>query len=371
MRRNFLIGAMIMAMTVAAVSTVRAADADWSTVLDLAQKEGEVIVWGQSGDQRAKFWKDSFEAAYPGIKVRLFQPATSSERDTRFLREMGAGVAKVDVLVSGSAGMNGRLRPAGMLQPLRPLLRSDILEGSNWVDGEPLWADPEKTYVIVSDQSAGTFAIAKGTAPQNFLASWDDLLDPRLDGKIIATDPRQSGLNFAQSLFIYHNPLLGPDYISRLYRQGRVSFATDERQMVEWVDSGRMTIALAIREPEIAAYESVGGKLQAFGVLTAQGKPQGMLMGADGAVGIPNLPTLPHPNATRVYVNWLFSREGQQAMVNATGLVSIHAKADLSSLNKRVLRVPGVQYTSANSDRLNSAEGAKAMRDVVTKTLQK
>ena len=33
-------------------------------------------------------------------------------------------------------------------------------------------------------------------------------------------------------------------------------------------------------------------------------------------MSIPNLNPLPHPNAARVYANWMFSKQGQQAMVD-------------------------------------------------------
>jgi hypothetical protein len=46
----------------------------------------------------------------------MFQPPSGSERDSRFSQEYQAGLAKPDVMITGSAGANARLKPAGMLQ---------------------------------------------------------------------------------------------------------------------------------------------------------------------------------------------------------------------------------------------------------------
>ena len=41
-----------------------AASAEWDKVVEEAKKEGEVIVWGESGQAGREFEKDAFEKAY-------------------------------------------------------------------------------------------------------------------------------------------------------------------------------------------------------------------------------------------------------------------------------------------------------------------
>src|SRR5215470_2556764 len=106
----------------AAVAQPAAAPAGWDQLVEDAKKEGELIIWGAPGAEARRAEKAAFERAYPGIRVTLFQAPSSSERDSRFLQEFQAGVAKVDVLVSGSGGANARLKPAGTLQDVRPFL---------------------------------------------------------------------------------------------------------------------------------------------------------------------------------------------------------------------------------------------------------
>jgi ABC-type glycerol-3-phosphate transport system substrate-binding protein len=93
--------------------------AEWERVLAEARREGEVIVWGDAGEDAREHQKDAFERAYPGIKVTLFQATSSTERDSRLLQELEAGVARVDILIAGSAGAHSRVKPAGGLQDAR------------------------------------------------------------------------------------------------------------------------------------------------------------------------------------------------------------------------------------------------------------
>lgn len=356
-------------MAVAAAGPANAQSADWSKIVEGAKKEGEVIVWASSGLERRMFWKDAFEKDNPGIKVNLFQPNSSSQRDQRYVTELQGGIAKVDILMGGSAGMNSKLKPAGALQPLRPFLRADILDGKNWVDGTPYWVDEEKQYIIVSDLTPTPAITLNKTIPDGALQNWRDLLDPKYDGKIIMTDPRQAGQGFAMTVFFYNTPDLGPSFVESLFKGGRIVFSSDERQTVEWIDSGRVLIGIYARPQEVEALQKIGGGLRMIPALKAGGVPQAITVGSAGAVGIPNLKPLPNPNAAQVYMNWLLSRQGQQAMMDTNSILSTRTDVDLSRLPAYFRRVEGVKYTSANDPTMTSDEQVKAMRDTVARAI--
>lgn len=358
----------LFAALLATKSFAQAPSEDWNTILQAAKKEAEVIVWATGGDLRRAFWKDAFEKANPGIAVKLFAPATLSERDSRFIKEFEAGIAKVDIFVGGTGGMMGRLKPAGMLQPLRPLMRPETLDPKNW-NGEQTWTDIDKKWSLVSDITPAAAAAVNASVKDEELQTWGDLLSSKFDGKIIMSDPRQAGPGFALGLYMFYNPDMGPDFVARLFAKGRVQVSLDERQMVEWVDSGRMLVTLYPRQREVDQLRELGGKLRLAPALKAGGVPQSIVVGSDGAIGVPNINPLPNPNAARVYIDWLYSRQGQQAMVDILGIASTRADVDMSKLSPSVRPTPGVKYTSANDERLQMPERAKAMRDVVAKAL--
>lgn len=350
------------------IAFAQALAGDWNKVVEAARKEGEVIVWGTGGDLRFAFWKGAFESAYPGITVKLFAPSTLSERDSRYIREHEAGIAKVDILVGGTGGMMGRLKPAGLLQPLRPLMRQEILNPNNWL-GEPTWTDKDKKWSLVSDITPAAAAAVNASVKDDEFQSWTSLLSPKFDGKIVMSDPRQAGPGFALALFMFFNKDLGPDFVSQLFARGRVQISLDERQMAEWVDAGRMLVTLYPRQREVDQLRALGGTLRLVPALKAGGVPQSIVVGSDGAIGVPDLDPLPHPNAARVYIDWLYSKAGQQAMVDVLGIASTRSDVDMSKLSPSVRPIAGVHYTSVNDETLQAPESAKAMRDVVAKAL--
>jgi iron(III) transport system substrate-binding protein len=348
-----------------AISANSVADEEWNKVVEAAKAEGEVIVWTQVGEDRRRFYKDAFERAYPGIRVNLFQAPQSAERDARFLQEWRAGVAKVDVMISGSAGVNARIKPEGGLQPLRPLLRPEILDPAVWRLGI-LWVDKEQQYMLMSDTSVYPPVTVNHTIAESELQSWEDLLNPRYKGRIVQTDPRSSGPGFAAGLFMYYHPDLGPEFVRELYNKG-VIFSPDERQNAEWIDSGRMLIGISARPQEVEALRKIGGTLRIVPVLKIKGRPEAFFQGSDGILFVPNLDPLPHPNAARVYVNWFYSREGQQAMADILQLPSNRVDVDLSNVPQYTIPQHGVEYTNMNEERFTSTESVQQMRDYVNR----
>ncbi|HEY7065013.1 MAG TPA: extracellular solute-binding protein [Chloroflexota bacterium] len=347
-------------------SGLPAASPDWDKVVEEARKEGEVIIWGESGSAGREFEKDAFEKAYPGIRVNLFQAPLSSDRDSRYLQEMQAGIARVDVMISGSAGVNARVKPAGGLQSLRPFLRDDVLAAGNWRDGKLLWVDKEQQYMLMSDPVVYPPVTINDAVAQNDLQRWEDLLDPKWQGKIVMMDPRGSGPGFAAGLMMYYNPNLGPAFAEKFFGNGIV-FSADQRQNLEWTDSGRTLVNVFARPKEIEDLNGVGGTVHPRQSLTASGKASASFNGSSGILFIPNLDPLPHPNAAKVYVNWFYSRAGQQAMVDVLQVTSNRVDVDMSKLPPYIIPQPGVEYMNMNDETYTATEKVQAMRDDVNK----
>lgn len=343
-------------------------DADWKRVLEAARQEGEVIVWGQAGEGRRAFAKDAFEKAYSGIKVNLFQAPLNSQRDNRYEQEYKAGIFKADVFVTGGASAVTRFLPVNMIQPLKPLLRPDVLDPKHWTtEGGPLWMDKKKEYVLIGDSM--TYPTATVNASVGNLTTYEDLLLPKYDGKIVMSDPLRSGSGFAFAIFLEKQPGLGRDYIRKLFKGKRIVFNQDDRAQAEWVDSGRVLVGLNLRASEVAALQELGGTLKIVGPLMVGNQKVAFTVGSDGVLWIPAINPLPHPNATRVYVNWFYSTAGQQAMVNDLDVGSNVAGVDLSKVSKWSLPQPGVRYINLMTEELTSAEGTTSLRKFIEQVL--
>ena len=368
--RNFgiFVGAAVLAVGLYAASDARADEA-WDKVVAAAKQEGSVIVWGDVGDARRAFWKEAFEKDNPGITVDLFQTPNSNTRDARYQREREAGLASVDLFIGGSAGLIGRIKPQGFLQPIRPMIKPEILEDKNWILGAPLWVDHEKEYMLISDYQVAITAAVNPSVGDKGIQSWEDLLDPKYDGKIVMEDPRQAGPGFATGLFIYYEPRLGPDYFRRLFAHGRIVFSPDEQQNVEWVGSGRMLVNLAPNAVQVAAVQKLGVKIRALSDLKANGKSVAFVFSSDGILSVPKLgdnKPIPHPNAAKVYINWFYSKAGQQVMANIDKVPSYRKDVDLSGVPRTMIRKPEVEYVSMNDERFISKDAAQKMREDLT-----
>ena len=342
------------------------ASPEWDQIVSDARKEGEVIIWGENGSAAREFEKDAFEKAYPGIRVNLFQAPLASDRDSRYLQELQAGIARVDVMISGSAGVNARVKPAGGLQSLRPFLRDDVLAAGNWRDGKLLWVDKEQQYMLMSDTVVYPPVTVNDAVTPNELLRWEDLTDPKWQGKIVMMDPRGSGPGFAAGVFMWNNPSLGPAFTEKFYANGIV-FSADQRQNLEWTDSGRTLVNIFARPKEIEDLNGVGGKVRPVQSLTATGRASASFNGSSGILFIPNVDPLPHPNATKVYVNWFYSRAGQQAMVDILQIPSNRADVDMSKILPFTIPQPGVEYMNLNDETYTATEKVQAMRDDVNK----
>lgn len=365
---KFRLAAAAAAMLAGFVSAGTArADAEWEKVVEAARAEGEVIVWAQAGEDLRRYWKDAFEQAYPGIRVNLFQPASWSQRDTRFLNEMQAGIAKLDVLAGAPGSMMVRLYPQDVLQPAKPFINPQELEASTWIDGAPAWVDNTGEYILAGDLTPQPPVALNASVAEEDVTSFKDLLDPKYDGKIVMLDPRQSGGGFAMLMFLYHNKDLGPDYISELFKGGRVVLTTDPRQNAEWTDSGRALINLYPFPPEIEALQSIGSKIRMVHALEAGGTLQGPIVSGYAAMGVPKI-ELPNPNATKVYLTWIYSGAGMKAMSDILKLAPARNLVDASDIPDYAQRKPGTNYFNIMTEAAIS--GATEARAVVEAALQ-
>jgi ABC-type Fe3+ transport system substrate-binding protein len=337
---------------------------NWDDVLAAAKKEGHVIVWGAAGPAAKVVEKDAFEKAYPGIQVDLFQANTTSERDTRYVQEFKAGVAKVDVLIGGTGGVKATIMPVNGLQDENPYLRPETLDPKVWLGNAPLWVDADKKYMLMSDAAVQVSALLGSSVNESEVQSWSDLTNPKWKGKIVMTDPRESGAGFGAALFFWGTDALGANFTKDFYPN--VVFSSDERQNVEWVDSGKMLINVSAQPVQVDGLLKVGSKAKPVHALKVGDKYQWFSSGSNGILMLPNI-KLPNPNATKVYLNWFYSKDGQQAMVLNQKVPSRRLDVDLGSMSEYSRPRSDVEYININDDRFSAPDVTKAMRDDVAK----
>jgi iron(III) transport system substrate-binding protein len=300
-------------VTVAISAESSSWQAEWEKVLAAAEKEGELSIYGQG---RAGVGKSiqAFSQAYPKIKLNFIE-GSGSDLAKKIMAEKRAGKHLVDLSIGGGGTMVLVYQKAKLLQPIAPLLLlPEVRDETKWFSKKHLYADPDEQYVFMAqgDGGSGIGAINTNLVKVNEVQSWWDLLAPKLKGKIVMTDPNSAG-NIGSWRFLYYSSDLGPDFIKRLLTEASLTFAANEHQMMDWVGSGKYDIHV------MAKLENTqNARKQGLPVMQVFSEKEGdALSTGSGHLCVFN--EAPHPNATRVYVNWFLSKQGQLAWQQYTG----------------------------------------------------
>jgi iron(III) transport system substrate-binding protein len=179
----------------------------------------------------------------------------------------------------------------------------------------------------------GTLFINPTLVQPNEIRSYRDLLDPKWRGRMVMNDPRRAGPGLATFTFFYLHPDLGPDFIRALGRQ-EITIMRNFQQEVDAVGQGRF--AILIGTADAIAEERIRQGVPVHIVDPGQIREGSDVSPANGNVAMFN--RAPHPNAAKVYINWLLSKEGQTEFSRAAGYVS--ARADVPTDHALPWRVP-------------------------------
>jgi ABC-type Fe3+ transport system substrate-binding protein len=243
------------------------------------------------------------------------------------------------------------------------LLLPEVRDETKWWSKKHLYADPERKYVFMAqgDSGSGIGAINTNLVKASEIQSWWDLLLPKWKGKIVMTDANSAG-NIGNWRFLYYSPDLGPRFIKRLLTETGVTFATDERQMMDWVGSGKFSIHV------MAKFENTqNARKQGLPVMQVFSEKEGDTI-STGSGHLCVFKDAPHPNAAKVYVNWFLSKEGQLAWQNFTGRNSFRTDIPKDMIPFKDEQVPreGGKYLLSS---LPKYEDVKPLRKLVDETL--
>jgi ABC-type Fe3+ transport system substrate-binding protein len=317
---------------------------EWESVLAAAQKEGEVNLAGPPGDAFREAMVAGFAKLHPKIKVELLG-GRGGEKVARILRERQAGVYGWDLYISGPTSALTAFKPAGALDPLKPaLILPEVKNDNEWIGGfDAGWADSEKKffYVFGGTLAGDNIYVNRDLVAVNDLRSAPDLLNPKWKGKIVIQDPRVEGKGLTDMLVI--SLAYGEDVPRKLLRDQKPVVTRDRRQLVEWLVRGRYPIALGLNEYVLVNFQKKGvGK----NIGAVEDAKTGIYW-ASGSSGIAFFNRAPHPNAAKVYMNWLLSRSGQIEWVKT---LTNSRRVDVPPSEPASAMKPGHSYHNVQSE---------------------
>ena len=313
-------------------------EAEWERTVKAAEQEGEVSYY-TLGDYG---FVAEFEKKFPRLKVKVVS-GRGNELLSRIMTERRAGKNLVDVARIGNTSPYA-LYQAQALQPIASaFILPEVKDESKWWLGKHHYVDPEGKYIFVPVGSVSSNMLAHNTdlIDASQLSSFLDLLSEKWRGKIVMMDPRDGGYGRSGARFVYYHPNLGPEFLRRLFRDANVALSRDYRQAVDWLAHRRFSLLLFGNGDDVLQAKAQG--LPVNVIDTSSWKEGAALEPAAFTLVLMDKPA--HPNAAKIFTNWLLSREGQIA-VQKEGETNDSLRVDIPKTDVRpmIRRKEGAKY---------------------------
>lgn len=312
----------------------------WEQTLKAARSEVKVVIGGSIRpvlrDDLIKIFPERF-----GLEVEVL--AGDGGQVVRKLQaERNAGLYLADVYVGGTTTMILQMKPFDMLEPMdNALILPEVTNPDAWWGGGLRWIDKEHLVLAFMSYPSVPLGINTDIVKEGEIKSYKDLLDPKWKGKMAMFDPSTTGMG-AKIFGVMGEKVLGMDYWQQIIRQEPL-ITRDHRQMTEWLAKGKVAVTISA-EPEI-----FGQFIQAGAPIKTITPIEGTyLTSGTGAFALMKHPA--HPNAAKVFINWLLSKEGQTVASRKMAIQSGRLDVPTDHLNPSYIRQPNINYIISDDE---------------------
>jgi iron(III) transport system substrate-binding protein len=279
------------------------------SLIDAAKRESEVVYYASMNLSEANAVIGEFERRYPFVKVKL-QRTGSEKLLTRVLTEARAKKPFADVIQTVEFSMYIFHR-SGILARYTP--QANALYPKEFKE-EGFWTT---VYYNAYVTGYNTRLAPARTLPKTY----DDLLDPKWKGKLMMEGTKAEW--FAGMLQILGQER-GLKFMRDLAKQ-QPSPREGHELLAQLIVAGEGVIDINIPAASVERVKERGAPID----WTALGPAPATMVGA-GVVA-----QAPHPNAARIFLDFLLSRDGQKLMQTPGRLI---ARNDLANEQAAMLR---------------------------------
>ena len=312
----------------------------WDTALAQAKKEGKVVVLGPPGDGIRDAITQGFTKAFPEVTIE-FSGGRGGEMATKIKAERDGGLYSVDIVINGVSTADAYFKPMKALDPIEPaLILPEVTDPKYWRDNRLEFSD-RSTHLdlIFSTQTNVPVIFNPAQVKAEEVDELYKLLDPKWKGKVAVQDPIPSGTGNGVFRWLWH--VLGPEKAMDFYRKIRAQAGAvdrDQRRQIEWVAQGKFPLNFG---PGTVMYQLQQRGLK-FGVVSEFKDYGSYLTPGFGSAMLIN--QAPHPNASKVFLNWLLRKDGQTAFSKGMGYVSRRVDVATDHIPSYWVPKPGVKY---------------------------
>jgi iron(III) transport system substrate-binding protein len=283
--------------------------ADYAKIVDGAKNEGKLVVYAATDTKAAEPLIKDFNTLYPDVKVE-YNDMNSTEIYNRFISEVAAGGATADVLWSSAMDLQIKLVSDGY----------GLQYKTQELSALPPWAQMNNTaYGTTFEPAVFVYNKRQVTAdevPQTH-ADFAKLLTSKTDkfkDKVITYDIEKSGVGF---MFITQDLRVNDAKFWDLAKAlGAVSVRVQSSTgtMLERVSSGE----------NLLGYNVLGS----YALVRAKKDPNlGVVVPKDYTLVLSRVEfiskTAKHPNAAKLWIDYILSKRGQTIIANDSKLYAI------------------------------------------------
>ena len=281
------------------VSLVAAQDA---ALFSAARKEGSVVWYTSLAIPSSTAIAQAFKTKYTGIDVEVHR--TGSQRVLqRVMQEAGAGIKNVDIIHTSDAGHFELLKDKGLLLKYAPQGVSAFPDG--FKDKGGFYFGMRATLSVIAYNPK---IVSDKDAPQ----TWKDLLNSKWSGKEVTAHPGYSGIIMTHVVALVN--LYGWDYFRDL--------AKNKLHIVQSANDPAGIVASGERPVGVNGAEYFYYKTQ------KQGNPIKIIYPKEGVPLVVSPAAIAkearHPNAAKLFMDFIFAKESQQLLADKEGLYTGH-----------------------------------------------
>lgn len=283
------------------------ADDDLAKLIEAAKAEGELNLYSVQSGADLKRSDPEFQQMYPFLKMNRFR-SEGEKLGAKLIEEARAGQYVADILDVDQNVTNAVSREGLLLEYDPPERRT--------FDAQMKRPTFTAYRIQLKPIAYNTRLVPKDQAPKGY----EDLLDPKWRGKIVMESDEVSVFGATIQLWGQDKAV---EYWKKLTANG-LQFRSGQSNIIQLLAAGEFPVAVAANLHSIEQERPKGAPMDWVNT-----RP---MFGNFGAVSIPK--RAPHPNAAKLWVRYILSKNGQEAVAE-TGRVP--ANPAIKPIHKRLV----------------------------------
>jgi iron(III) transport system substrate-binding protein len=243
-----------------------------------------------------------FQNKYKGIEVEVHRNGSQRVLQ-RFMQETAAGIKSADIVHTSDAGHFELLKDKNLLLKFTPQAVAAFPEG--FKDKAGFYYGMRATLSVMAHNPK---LVSDKDAPK----TWKELLNPKWSGKLVTAHPGYSGIIMTHILALVNQ--FGWDYFRDLAKN-KLHLVQSANDPAGVVASGERPVG--VNGAEYFYYKTL-----------KQGNPIKIIYPKEGVPLVVSPVAIakdaPHPNAAKLFTEFIFSKESQQLLADKEGLYTGH-----------------------------------------------